>query len=294
MSARGGRLSTRASSARTSGRRLSPAAPRCPRRRRPFSSGRARSRTPASRRSASPATSDEDKQYRSSFFLIGGPVGLAVTGAASLAHNASKKAEAQRAAVPRWHQLGTAEVVVTNQRLIATGSGRTESLWYAEIGPLQLSPGRGGAPGVQFQPADRPLLRLEAPGAPLLYVFVHYLVDGQALRASRCPPDCSNAPGSRADSARTGAGNAPAIASARKRALSRRVPATARQLGGDRIASCHLALTALLQVVPGLTAGLRGSAMQPSSWPSSVSSGPGAAQARCRSTVLRVRMTVGW
>ena len=122
----------------------------------------------------------EDKQYRSSFFLIGGPVGLAVTGAASLAHNASKKAAAQKAAVPRWHQLGTAEVVVTSQRLIATGSGRTESLWYAEIGPVQLSPGRGGAPGVQFQPADRPLLRLEAPGAPLLFVFVLYLVDGQA------------------------------------------------------------------------------------------------------------------
>ena len=122
----------------------------------------------------------EDKQYRSSFFLIGGPVGLAVTGAASLAYNASKKADAQKAAVPRWHQLGTAEVVVTSQRLIATGTGRTESLWYAEIGPLQLSPGSGGAPGVQFQPADSPLLRLEAPGAPLLYVFVHYLVDGQA------------------------------------------------------------------------------------------------------------------
>ena len=50
----------------------------------------------------------EDKQYRSSFFLIGGPVGLAVTGAASLAHNASKKAEAQRAAVPSRCQLGTA------------------------------------------------------------------------------------------------------------------------------------------------------------------------------------------
>ena len=83
----------------------------------------------------------EDKQYRSSFFLIGGPVGLAVTGAASLAYNASKKAEAQKAAVPSWHQLGTAEVVVTNQRLIATGSGRTESLWYAEIGPLQLIAG---------------------------------------------------------------------------------------------------------------------------------------------------------
>ena len=122
----------------------------------------------------------EDSQYRRSFLLLGGPVGLAVTGAASLAYNASKKAEAQRAAKPSWHQLGTADIVVTNQRLIATGSGRTESLWYAEIGPLQLVPGRGGAPGVQFQPSDRPLLRLEAPWAPLLYVFVHYLVDGRA------------------------------------------------------------------------------------------------------------------
>ena len=121
----------------------------------------------------------EDKQYRSSFFLVGGPVGLAVTGAASLAYNASKKADAQRAAVPSWHQLGTAEVVVTNQRLIAIGGGRTESLWYAEMGALQLTPGRGGAPGVQFQPSDRPMLRLEGPGAPLLYVFVHTLVDGQ-------------------------------------------------------------------------------------------------------------------
>src|SRR4029077_5443153 len=65
----------------------------------------------------------QDKQYRSSFFLIGGPVGLAVTGAGSLAYNASKKAGAQRAAKPSWHQLGTADIVVTNQRLIATGSG---------------------------------------------------------------------------------------------------------------------------------------------------------------------------
>ncbi len=121
----------------------------------------------------------EDKQYRSSLFLIGGPVGLAVTGAASLAYNSSKKAEAQRAAVPSWHQLGTAEVVVTSQRMVATGAGRSESLWLVEIGPVQLVPGRNGAPGVQFQPSDRPLLRLEAPWAPLLYVFMHHLVDGR-------------------------------------------------------------------------------------------------------------------
>jgi hypothetical protein len=122
----------------------------------------------------------EDAQYRPSFFLIGGPVGLALTGAASLAHNASKKAAAQRAAVPRWHQLGQAEVVVTSQRLAVTGNGaQTGSFWYAETGPVQLAPGPGGAPSLQFQPGGQPLLRLESPWSPLLYVFVHQLVDGR-------------------------------------------------------------------------------------------------------------------
>ena len=94
----------------------------------------------------------EDAQYHRSFFLFGGPVGLAVTGAASLAHNASKKAEAQRAAIPRWHTLGTADIVVTNQRLVMSGNGRTGSFWYAEAGPLQTAVGPGGIPAVQFQP----------------------------------------------------------------------------------------------------------------------------------------------
>jgi hypothetical protein len=122
----------------------------------------------------------EDAQYRRSFFLFGGPVGLAVTGAASLAHNASKKAEAERAAIPRWHQLGNVDVVVTNQRLTATGNQQTGSVWYAEMGPTQLAAGAGGVPAVQFQPAGHPVLRFDTAWAPLLYVFVHYLVDGQA------------------------------------------------------------------------------------------------------------------
>ena len=42
----------------------------------------------------------EDAQYQRSFLLLGGPVGLALTGAASMARNASKKAEAQRAGRP--------------------------------------------------------------------------------------------------------------------------------------------------------------------------------------------------
>jgi hypothetical protein len=121
----------------------------------------------------------EQQEYRKSWFLIGGPVGLALTGAASYAHNQAKKAEAQRAAIPRWHQLGWADAVVTSQRLVLAGNGQSESFWYAQTGPLQLVSGPGGAPAVQFQPAGAPVLQIESPFAPLLYVFVHHLVDGR-------------------------------------------------------------------------------------------------------------------
>src|SRR3954467_12138923 len=57
----------------------------------------------------------QGNEYHRSFLLFGGPVGLALTGAASLAHNQAKKREAQRDAIPRWHDLGMAEVVLTSQ-----------------------------------------------------------------------------------------------------------------------------------------------------------------------------------
>jgi hypothetical protein len=121
----------------------------------------------------------EDVEYRPSLFLVGGPVGLAVTGAASMAHNAAKRSEAQRAAKPRWHRLGTAEVLVTNQRMAVTGNGRRGSFWYAELSPLQLVVGRDGVPAVQFQPDDQPVLVFASAWAPMLFVFVHHLVDGR-------------------------------------------------------------------------------------------------------------------
>ena len=121
----------------------------------------------------------EDVDYRPSLFLVGGPVGLAVTGAASIARNQAKKAEAQQAATPRWHKLGTAEVQVTNQRMAVTGNGRKGSFWYAELSPLQLVVGKSGVPGVQFQPDDQPVVLLQSAWAPMLYVFVHHAVDAR-------------------------------------------------------------------------------------------------------------------
>jgi hypothetical protein len=122
----------------------------------------------------------EAQEYHRSFLLVGGPVGLALTGAASYARNKQKQAQAAAAAVPRWHQLGPADVVMTNQRLVVNGQGRGGAFWYAEMGPLQLVPGPRGAAGVQLQPSGQPLLRIESVYAPLLYVFVHHLVDGRA------------------------------------------------------------------------------------------------------------------
>jgi len=121
----------------------------------------------------------EQKDYRRSFLLVGGPVGLALTGAASYEHNQSKKAQAKRAAIPSWHALGAADLVMTNQRLAITLNGQLESLWYAEAGPLNPTVGNGGIPAVSLQPSSMPLLRLESPNAPVLYVFVHHLVDGR-------------------------------------------------------------------------------------------------------------------
>jgi hypothetical protein len=102
-----------------------------------------------------------------------------VTGAASLAYNAQKKADAQRAAIPRWHGLGPADIVVTSQRLVFTRGAQSDSFWYAETGPLQLGPGPGGVPSVQFQPTGAPPLRLDFAWAPVMFVFVHHLVDGR-------------------------------------------------------------------------------------------------------------------
>jgi hypothetical protein len=117
-------------------------------------------------------------QNQPSFFVFGGPVGLAVTASVQYGRDAAWRAQAQRAGVPRWHRLGLADVVVTNKRLLVTGEGRTGSLSHSETGPVQLVPGIGDGPAVQLQRAGEPPLQLESPWAPVLYVFVRQIVDG--------------------------------------------------------------------------------------------------------------------
>ena len=117
--------------------------------------------------------------YQPSFFVFGGPVGLAVTASIAYGRDAAYRAQAQRAGAPQWHRLGVADVLVTSERLVVTGEKQTGSLSYSDIGPVQLVPGVGGGPAVQFQPRDEPALELASPWAPVIYVFVHQIVDGR-------------------------------------------------------------------------------------------------------------------
>jgi hypothetical protein len=77
---------------------------------------------------------------------------------------------------------------MTSQRLALTLKGQIESFWYAEAGPLQPATGAGGVPAVQLQPSGMPLLQIESPWAPVLYVLVHHLVDGHPPGVP-LPPD---------------------------------------------------------------------------------------------------------
>ena len=120
----------------------------------------------------------ENVPYRKSFLLLGGPVGWAVTGAASYAHNQSKKRQAEQAAVPSWHTLGQADVVLTGQRIALTLNGQVESLWFAETGAPEWSAGPDG-PAITINAPSMPPLRLLTSWAPLLFVFAHHLVDGR-------------------------------------------------------------------------------------------------------------------
>jgi hypothetical protein len=63
--------------------------------------------------------------------------------------------------MPAGDRLGTADVLVTNQRLAVSAEGQTGSFWYADTGPVQMAAGPGGVPAVQFQPAGQPPFRLE-------------------------------------------------------------------------------------------------------------------------------------
>jgi hypothetical protein len=105
--------------------------------------------------------------------------GIFVTGQVAIGRRTVPRTETHPAGAPRWHGIATVEVTVTNRRLIASGGGKSGSLGYGELGPLQLAQGLDGGPAVQFQPAGGPALQLASPWAPVLYVFARTVADGR-------------------------------------------------------------------------------------------------------------------
>src|SRR5215475_14258624 len=105
--------------------------------------------------------------------------GIFVTGQVALGRRAAWRADTRSASTPRWQRVGVVGVVATDRRVVVSGEGKTGSVGYGELGPVQLVAGMGGGPAVQLRPPDHPTLQLESPWAPLLYVIVHQLVDGR-------------------------------------------------------------------------------------------------------------------
>jgi hypothetical protein len=118
--------------------------------------------------------------YPPGLFVFGGPLTFAVSGSVAIARDTAWRGQAKRAAVPRWHPQGVVQVIVTDRRLLALANGKIGTLAYNQTGAIELVAGFGGGPAVQLQPAGLPQLQLESPSAPVLWVFVHYLVDGRA------------------------------------------------------------------------------------------------------------------
>jgi hypothetical protein len=119
-------------------------------------------------------------RYQPSFFVFGGPVGLAVTASVAYGRDAAWRAQAQRDGAPQWHRLGTAGIVVTSRRLVLTGAKQTGAIELSGLGAPQLVAGTQGGPAALIQPPGEPPLMLESPWSPLIYVFVHQLVTGRA------------------------------------------------------------------------------------------------------------------
>ena len=119
------------------------------------------------------------EDYRRSFLLVGGPVGLALTGAASYAHNQSKKAEAQRAASrsgTRW----AAPIGDDEPAAAITLNGQLESL------------SRGGRPA---HPYDRQRWHSRRPFAAVEHAGAATRICIRARAHARSPPVDGRPPG---------------------------------------------------------------------------------------------------
>lgn len=107
--------------------------------------------------------------YDRNLLLLGGPVGMAITGIASTVVNRRTRRRAERAAAPAWRSLGPLVVIATNQRLLVWYQDAWWSIWRSAVVGANLNPS-GMCVDVSFV-ADPPYRIRCAEAASLLEVI---------------------------------------------------------------------------------------------------------------------------
>lgn len=99
--------------------------------------------------------------YDRNVLLLGGPVGMAITGIASVVANRRARRRAERAAAPAWRPLGPLVVIASDHRLLVCYQQAWWSVWYSAITAIHLGEGHDE---VELHFAADPPYRLSCPG----------------------------------------------------------------------------------------------------------------------------------
>jgi hypothetical protein len=78
--------------------------------------------------------------YDRNILLLGGPVGMAITGVASVVANRRARRRAERVAAPAWRPLGPLVIIATDRRLLVWHQAAWWSVWYAAIVGVRHDP----------------------------------------------------------------------------------------------------------------------------------------------------------
>jgi len=118
-----------------------------------------------------------DVAYDRRFLLLGGPIGMAVSGVASVVANRGVRRRAERDAAPAWRALGALIVIATDLRLLVWHQNAWNSVWYSAITEAGLD---GAESHVELSFAADPPYRLQGGQARSLYERVQASRSGRA------------------------------------------------------------------------------------------------------------------
>lgn len=81
-----------------------------------------------------------DVTYDRRHLLLGGPVGMAITGFASVMANRRARQRAEREAAPAWRPLGPLSVIATDLRLLVWHRDVWNSVWHSAVKVVSIRP----------------------------------------------------------------------------------------------------------------------------------------------------------